>query len=111
MIAFVAILGQKYASGTPNSQRTGLLVWLVMAHKFRLVSIFCQTIAITLLGGVLGPVHLSNLMLMLLLPLGYLSILGISFAIAWFYKVSRLMAHWPSKIAVIVVSYERSPES
>ena len=89
MIAFVAILGQKYARWHAKQPTHWFARLVGHGAQVSFGVYLCQTIAITLLGGVLELVHLSNLMLMLLLPLGYLSILGISFAIAWFcYKVS-----------------------
>ncbi|ARY92387.1 MULTISPECIES: acyltransferase family protein [Lacticaseibacillus] len=89
MIAFVALLGQKYASWHAKQPAHWFARLVGNGAQVSFGVYLCQTIALSLLSGVLGLMHLSNLTLMLLLPLGYLGILGVSFGIAWFcYKVS-----------------------
>ena len=89
MIAFVALLGQKYATWHAKQPTHWFARLVGNGAQVSFGVYLCQTIALSLLSGVLGLMHLSNLTLMLLLPLGYLGILGVSFGIAWFcYKVS-----------------------
>ncbi|MDE3316090.1 acyltransferase [Lacticaseibacillus zeae] len=89
MIAFVALLGQKYATWHAKQPKHWFARLVGNGAQVSFGVYLCQTIALSLLSGVLGLLHLSNLTLMLLLPVGYLGILGGSFGIAWFcYKVS-----------------------
>ncbi|BAN75350.1 MULTISPECIES: acyltransferase family protein [Lacticaseibacillus] len=89
MIAFVALLGQKYATWHAKQPTHWFACLVGNGAQVSFGVYLCQTIALSLLSGVLGLMHLSNLTLLLLLPLGYLGILGVSFGIAWFcYKVS-----------------------
>ncbi|KRK11773.1 Acyltransferase [Lacticaseibacillus zeae DSM 20178 = KCTC 3804] len=89
MIAFVALLGQKYATWHAKQPKHWFARLVGNGAQVSFGVYLCQTIALSLLSGVLGLLHLSNLTLMLLLPVGYLGILGVSFGIAWFcYKVS-----------------------
>lgn len=89
MIVFVALLGQKYASWHAKHPTHWFARLVGNGAQVSFGVYLCQTIALSLLSGVLELMHLSNLTLMLLLPLGYLGILGVSFGMAWFcYKVS-----------------------
>ncbi|MFT8842468.1 MAG: acyltransferase [Schleiferilactobacillus harbinensis] len=88
MIMTVFWLGRRYAQWRQTTQHCGLDQLIQNGAKVSFGIYLCQTIAVSLLSGILGQLHLSDTALLLLLPLGYAFVLGLSFLIAWFcYRV------------------------
>lgn len=88
MIVCVFWIGKQYAA----HRNKGLPKWAdTMVHHGAKVSFgiyLDQTIGLSLLTGLLHFTHFSDWVYLVLIPIGYIFVLGISFAIAWFcYKV------------------------
>lgn len=88
MIAFVFWIGRQYA----HARNHGLPNWMDrIVRNMAKVSFgiyLVQTIPITLLYGILSTMHLPSIVMLLLLPVGYVFVLGGAFLISWFcYKI------------------------
>lgn len=83
MIAFVFVLGQRYAVWHTKRPEHWLARLIGHGAQVSFGVYLCQTIAISLLGSLLSLGGFSNGMLILLLPIGYIFILVVSFTIAW----------------------------
>lgn len=88
MIAFVFWIGRQYAHARLN----GLPQWIDrMVHNMAKVSFgiyLVQTIPMTFLYGILSVIKVPTFVMLLLLPLGYVFVLGGAFLISWFcYKI------------------------
>ncbi|ERL63961.1 acyltransferase [Schleiferilactobacillus shenzhenensis] len=89
MIMTVFWLGRRYAAWRQTTSRHGWDRLIQNGAKVSFGIYLCQTIAVSLLGGALGALNLSDGALLLLLPAGYMFVLGLSFLIAWFcYRVA-----------------------
>ncbi|GAB5057529.1 acyltransferase [Companilactobacillus alimentarius] len=88
IIAFVFWIGRQYA----HARNHGLPNWMDrIVRNMAKVSFgiyLVQTIPITLLYGILSTMHLPSIVMLLLLPVGYVFVLGGAFLISWFcYKI------------------------
>ncbi|MFD1432314.1 acyltransferase [Lacticaseibacillus yichunensis] len=84
MIIFVFWLGQRYADWRKNGIPRWFETFVKNGAKISFGIYLDQTIGLTILRALLAQVTLSDTALLVLIPFGYLLVLGISFGIAWF---------------------------
>lgn len=88
MVLTVFWIGLKYADWRKRGMPHWLDNWIKNGAKVSFGIYLDQTIGITILDKLLSMVKLTNQQYLLLLPFGYIFVLGVSFAVAWFcYKV------------------------
>lgn len=89
MIAVVFGIGKMYARWRQQGMPTWLDRLVRNGAKVSFGIYLDQTIGLAVLRFILGFTHLPDWGYLVLIPIGYLLVLGISFAIAWFcYKVA-----------------------
>lgn len=88
MILTVFFIGLKYADWRKHGIPKGVETFVKNGSKVSFGIYLDQTIGLTILGYLMPFLHLPDWGYLVLIPVGYALVLGISFALAWFfYKV------------------------